>query len=84
MDGDGLDDFAISSTGESDDPISMNRGDATGCYVFTSTVSGLTALEDADLQLYGDMFFAYMGHDLFSGDSNGDVPHHLLLGARSH
>ena len=86
MDGDGIDDFAISSyRGDPIDPISMGEVDAAGIvHVFTSTVSGFTALEDADLQLYGDVFFAYVGHDLFkAGDINGDGLSDLLVGARS-
>ena len=59
----------------------MGAVDAAGIvHVFTSTVSGLTALEDADLQLYGDVFFAYVGHDLFkAGDINGDGLSDLLV-----
>ena len=86
MDGDGLDDFAISSyRGDPIDPVSMGAVDAAGIvYVFTSGVSGLTALEDADMQVYGDVFFAYVGHDLFkAGDINGDGLSDLLVGARA-
>jgi hypothetical protein len=86
LNGDGIDDLAISANrADPIDPQSMGEVDAAGIvYVFTSTVSGVTSLEDADLKLYGDVFFAYAGQDLHrAGDVNGDGLTDFLVGARS-
>ena len=86
MDGDGLDDFAISSyRADPINPQTMSPVDAAGItYVFTGTVSGVTSLDDADMKVYGDIAFAYSGHDLFkAGDINGDGLSDLLVGARA-
>jgi hypothetical protein len=85
MDGDGLDDFAIAAyRADPIDPTTMSEISAAGIvYVFTSAVSGVTSLDDADLQLYGDVLEGYAGHDLFkAGDINGDGLADLMVGAR--
>ena len=85
MDGDGLDDFAIGANrADPVNPQTMSEIDAAGItYVFTGSVSGVTSLDDADMKVYGDVAFAYSGHDLFkAGDVNGDGLSDLLVGSR--
>lgn len=86
LNGDGIDDLAISAyRADPIDPQSMGEIDAAGIvYIFTSAVSGVTSLDDADLKLYGDVFNAYAGRDLHrAGDVNGDGLTDFMVGARS-
>ena len=86
MNGDGLDDFAISAYRA--DPVDattlVEYENAGIVYVFTSGASGVTALEDADMQVYGDLFSAYVGREMSTaGDVNGDGLADILIGARN-
>ena len=86
INGDGIEDFAISAYRA--DPVDattlVEYENAGIVYVFTGAVDSTTVLEDADLQLYGDVFSAYAGREMSkAGDVNGDGLDDFLVGARS-